>query len=39
MNNFKKDIIQKKILEIEEPIKVEVCSDLPNAFWNRNNKW
>ena len=27
--------IQKKILDLEQIIKIKICADLPNAFWER----
>ena len=27
--------IQKKILDLEQIIKLKICADLPNAFWER----
>jgi len=27
--------IQKKILELEQIIKTKICTDVPNAFWER----
>ena len=32
---LQKPDIQTKILEIEQVIKTKICSNLPNAFWER----
>ena len=32
---LKDNLLQKRILEFQHKVEIEICADLPNAFWNR----